>query len=54
MKDNSLIPEHADAMHPKVHLELGVCGMGMPVIRTWQAIKKLNPGEILQLSSSHP
>ena len=54
MKDNALIPEHADAMHLTVHLELGYCGMGMPVIRTWQSIKKLNPGEILQLSSSHP
>ena len=34
MKDNALIPEHADAMHPTVHLELGDCGMGMPLIRT--------------------
>ena len=54
MKDNVLIPKHADAMHPTVHLELGDCGMGMPVIRTWHAIKKLDHGEILQLSSSHP
>ena len=54
MKKHDLIPKHADAMHPSVHLELGDCGMGMPVIRTWQAIKKLNPGEILQFSSSHP
>ena len=54
MKEHDLIPKHADAMHPSFHLELGDCGMGMPVIRTWQAIKKLNPGEILQLSSSHP
>jgi len=34
MKDNALIPEHADSMHPTVHLELGDCGMGMPLIRT--------------------
>ena len=54
MKKHDLIPKHADAMHPSVHLELGDFGMGMPVIRTWQAFKKLNPGEILQLSSSHP
>ena len=54
MKVDELIPKHGDAMHPTVHLELGDCGMGMPVIRTWQSIKKLNPGEILQLSSSHP
>ena len=54
MKDHDLIPKNADAMQPTVHLELGDYGMGMPVIRIWQAIKKLNPGEILQLSSSHP
>ena len=54
MKDNALIPKHADAIHPSVHIELGDCAMGMPVIRTWQSIKKLNPGEILQLSSSNP
>ena len=54
MKVDELISKHGDVMHPTVHLELGDCGMGMPVIRTWQAIKNLNPGEILQLSSSHP
>ena len=54
MKEDNLIPKHSDAMQPTVHLELGDCGMGMPVIRTWQAIKKLKLGEILQLSSSHP
>ncbi len=32
MKEHDLIPKHADAMHPSVHLELGDCGMGMPVI----------------------
>ena len=47
MKEHDLIPMHGDAMHPTVHLELGDCGIGMPVIRTWQAIKKLNLGEIL-------
>ena len=54
MKEHDLNSKNADAMHPTVHLELGDCRIGMPVIRTWQAIKKLNPGEILQLSSSHP
>ena len=54
MKENDLIPKHVDTMHPTVHLELGECGMGMPVIRTRQAIKKLKLGEILQLISSHP
>ncbi len=36
------------------HLELGHCGMGMPVIRAWQALRELPVGGILQLSSSHP
>ena len=54
MKEHDLILKHIDAIHPTVHLELGDFGMGMPVIRSWQAIKKLKPGEILQLSSSHP
>ncbi len=39
---------------PKTHLQLGDCGMGMPVIRTWQAIRKVNVGEIVLVSSSHP
>lgn len=37
-----------------MHIETGDCGMGMPVIRSWQAIKKLPLGGILQLTSSHP
>ncbi|SVA12337.1 uncharacterized protein METZ01_LOCUS65191 [marine metagenome] len=28
--------------------------MGMPVIRSWQAMKKLSIGNVLQLTSSHP
>ena len=28
--------------------------MGMSVIRTWQAMKKLEVGNVLQMSSSHP
>ena len=54
MKEHDLIPKNGDAMHPTVQLELGDCGMGMQVIRILQAIKKLYPREILQLSSSHP
>ncbi len=37
-----------------MHLELGHCGMGMPVIRSWQAIRQLPVGGILRMSSSHP
>ncbi len=35
-------------------LELGDVGMGMPVIRSWQALKRLPVGAILHVSSSHP
>lgn len=41
-------------MKVDIHIETGDCGMGMPVIRAWQALKKISIGEILQLSSSHP
>jgi hypothetical protein len=36
------------------HIDLGECGMGMPVIRAWQALRKLPVGGVLQMSSSHP
>ncbi len=36
------------------HIDLGECGMGMPVIRAWQALRKLPIGGVLQMSSSHP
>ncbi len=36
------------------HIDLGDCGMGMPVIRAWQALRKLPVGGVLQMSSSHP
>jgi hypothetical protein len=36
------------------HIETGDCGMGMPVIRAWQAMKKMSVGHVLQLTSSHP
>ena len=54
MKEHDLLPKNADAMLTTVHLKLGDCRISMPVIRTWQGIKKLKLGEILQLSSSHP
>ncbi len=41
-------------MKTDVHIETGDCGMGMPVIRVWQALKKISIGGILQLTSSHP
>ncbi|MCH7764640.1 MAG: hypothetical protein IIB95_13035 [Candidatus Marinimicrobia bacterium] len=37
-----------------LHIDTGDCGMGMPVIRAWQALKKLHIGGILRLTSSHP
>ena len=42
------------SMKVNLNIQLGDCGMGMPVIRTWQAMKKLVVGDILQVSSSHP
>lgn len=44
----------AHGMWVDMHLELGNCGMGMPVIRSWQAIQRLPVGGILHMSSSHP
>ena len=42
------------SMEIELKIQLGNCGMGMPVIRTWQAMKKLAKGDVLQVSSSHP
>ena len=41
-------------MEIKLKIQLGDCLMGMPVIRIWQAMKKLSVGEVLQMSCSHP
>lgn len=41
-------------MEAKLQLELGDCGMGMPVIRSWQALKPQPAGTVLRVSSSHP
>jgi len=41
-------------MKVDAHIETGDCGMGMPVIRSWQVMKKLSIGNVLQLTSSHP
>jgi TusA-related sulfurtransferase len=35
-------------------IELGECGMGMPVIRSNQKLRTMGIGEILQISSAHP
>jgi hypothetical protein len=35
-------------------LELGDCGMGMPVIRSNQKLRGMQVGEILRVSSGHP
>ena len=51
MKTNMEVPMKIKA---SIHIELQDCGMGMPVIRAWQAIKKVEVGEIVHLSSSHP
>jgi len=40
-------------MEIKSKIQLGDCGMGMPTIRAWQAIKRLAVGEVLLMSSSH-
>ena len=41
-------------IEPDVRLELGDCGMGMPVIRSYHALKKMPTGSILLAISSHP
>ena len=38
---------------PDKTLELGPCGMGMPVIMSNQALKTMAPGQVLKLTSSH-
>ena len=42
------------SMEIELKIQLGDCGMGMPIIRTWQAMNKLAKGDVLQVSSSHP
>mgnify|MGYP003971661069 CR=1 FL=1 len=41
-------------MKVDLHIDTGRCGMGMPVIRSWQALRNLPIGGVLQLSSAHP
>lgn len=35
-------------------IELGTCGMGMPVLRANQKMKAMSVGETLEISSAHP
>lgn len=46
--------DEAHGLRVDMHLDLGNCGMGMAVIRSWQAIQQLAVGGILHMSSSHP
>lgn len=51
MKSNAVndIDPKADA-----RIDLGEAGMGMPVIRSWQALKQMPAGSILHVTSAHP
>jgi len=41
-------------VEPDVTLHLGPCGMGMPVILSNAAIRRMEPGQILRTESDHP
>ncbi|MDH5638625.1 MAG: sulfurtransferase TusA family protein [Nitrospinota bacterium] len=41
-------------LKPDQTLELGPCGMGMPVLQSAAALRKMTPGQVLLLTSSHP
>ena len=51
MKTNKMANPAEVGITPAVHLQLIDCGMDMSVIRIWQEIVNLKPGEIVQLSS---
>ncbi len=38
---------------PDKVLELGSCGMGMPVIKSHELLLEMKPGEVLRADSSH-
>jgi len=42
------------SMEIELKIQLGECGMGVPAIRIWKAMKKLAVGDVLQMSSSQP
>ena len=39
---------------PDKRLDLGPCGMGMPVLQSAAALRSMTPGQVLLLTSSHP
>ena len=39
---------------PSRILELGTCGMGMPVLESKMALDEMAPGEVLETHSGHP
>ena len=43
----------ASNITPDVEIHLEGCGMGMPVITTWQALKKLSIGGVVLVTSWH-
>ncbi len=54
IKAGSIGETTGDIVKIDKQIDLGNCGMGMPVIRAWQALRKLPVGGVLQMSSSHP
>lgn len=39
---------------PTKSIDLGPCGMGMPVLKSKWALNEMNRGEILETRSGHP
>ena len=39
---------------PARSIDLGPCGMGMPVLQSKWALDEMEPGEILETRSGHP
>ena len=39
---------------PARSIELGGCGMGMPVLQSKWALNEMAPGEVLETRSGHP
>ncbi len=53
-KTESIGETAGDILKVDKHIDLGDCGLGMPVIRAWQAIRQLPISGVLQMTSSHP
>jgi len=39
---------------PDQTIQLGMCGMGMPVLESSWALKSMKPGQVLKTESGHP